>query len=123
MTEEIVETPTVVPATEEDKDDGPVYYNPSRASLVSGIASVFSWFVLAGFLADVIAQFLNVQSTLTAQGMAFSELFKEPSALSFLITNLLTPIFTGLTLFLLLQAASIGLNALLEIDFNAREAK
>jgi hypothetical protein len=118
MTEQNVEVETV---TNTEEDEGPVYYNPNRVSLVAGIASVLSWFVLVGFLADVVTQFLNVNSTVTAQGMTFVSLFKEPAALSFLVTNLLTPFFTGLTLFILLQAASLGLNVVLETDFNARD--
>jgi hypothetical protein len=120
MTEQITEVE--VKSTEEETE-GPVYYNPSRVSLVAGIASALSWFVLVGFLADVVAQFLNINNTVTSQGMGFAELFKEASALSFLVTNLVTPLFTGLALFFVLQGVAHGLNILLEIDFNARESK
>jgi hypothetical protein len=92
MTEQTVET-----VTKTEEDEGPVYYNPNRVSLVAGIASVLSWFILVGFLADVVTQFLNVNSTVTAQGMTFVSLFKEPAALSFLVTNLVTPSTPAIT--------------------------
>ena len=106
----------------EEQSEGPVYYKPGTVSLVAGITSVLSWFVLVGFLGDVVAQFLNINNTVTSQGMTYADLFKEPSALSFLISNLVTPLFTGLALFFVLQGVSLGLNVLLELDFNAREA-
>jgi|APIni6443716594_1056825.scaffolds.fasta_scaffold636475_2 hypothetical protein len=118
MTEQNVEV-EVKSAAEEA--EGPVYYKPGTVSLVSGITSVLSWFVLAAFVGDVVVQFLNINATVTAQGMSFASLFKEPSALSFLVSNLVTPFFTGLAWFFVLQGVALGLNILLELDFNSSE--
>jgi hypothetical protein len=102
-------------------DKGPVFYNPKVLTLMSSLASVFSWVVLVAFIADVVVQFLNVNSTLTQQGMAFGDLFKQMSALSFLVSNLSTPLFTGIALFFVLQGVSIGLNVLFEIDMKSED--
>ena len=114
---------TEVQNTSEETDDEPVYYNPGRLSLVSGIASWVSWFVLAFFVIDTVIQGIGIQSQISSQGLTLSALMTEPTFLSYLFSNFLLPLFTGIALFLLLQAASIGLNALLEVDFNLREDK
>jgi hypothetical protein len=101
---------------EEVEEKGPALYNPKALSLVASLTSILSWVVLVAFIGDVVAQYLNVQTMIGQQGMAFSELFKEPGALSFLVTNLSTPFFTGIALFLVMQAVSIGLNVLMELD-------
>lgn len=102
--------------TEETEEKGPALYNPKALSLVSSLSSILSWVVLVAFLGDMIAQYLNVNAMISQQGMAFSELFKEPGAVSFLVTNLSTPFFTGIALFLVMQSAAIGLNVLMELD-------
>ncbi len=100
----------------------PIFYKPNMLTLIASLANIFSWVTLVAFLGDVIAQFINIRDTLTQQGLGFdATLFSQPSALSFLISNLSTPLFTGIALFLVLQGVSIGLNALYEIDLNARE--
>jgi hypothetical protein len=104
---------------EEEKE--PVLYNPKTLSLVANATGWVSWLVLAGFLADVVAQFLSLQSQIGAQGMSFADLFKEVGFVSYLITNLVTPFVTGIAWFVVLQAASVGLNVLLEMDFNLRD--
>jgi hypothetical protein len=118
MTE--TEVKTVAPET---NDDEPIYYNPNRLSLISGIASWTSWFVLIFFLLDTVIQGIDINSQLKNQGLAISSLLTRPDFLGYLFTTVLAPIFTGLVFFLLLQAASIGLNVVLELDFNAREKK
>ena len=65
----------------------------------------------------------NVQAQLQQQGLALSTLMAEPSFNSYAFTNLVIPLLTGLALFAILQGVSIGLNVLLEIDFNIREPK
>jgi hypothetical protein len=124
MEEEVEMTKKEEKENKEGKEGNePIFYNPKILTLISSLANVFSWFVLVGYLADVVAQFLNVRNTLTQQGMTFNaELFKDPSALSYLITNLGTPFFTGVALFLVLQGVAIGLNVLYELDMNARES-
>jgi hypothetical protein len=48
-------------------------------------------------------------------------MFSDPSFLSYIFTNLLLPFFTGIVYFLVLQGVSVGLNVVLEMDFNMRE--
>jgi len=116
-----MESETVSPAVEapEVEEKGPALYNPKALSLVASLASILSWVVLAAFIGDIVAQYLNVQAMIEQQGMAFTELFKEPGALSFLVTNLSTPFFTGLAWFLVMQGVAIGLNVLMEIDLKS----
>lgn len=108
-------------AQEEEKE--PIYFAPKRVSMVSDFASILSWVVLVGFIADVIIQAVGLQAQLKSQNLALATLLKEPSFFSYIFINLLVPLFTGLGLFGILQAAAVGLNMLLEMDYNAREAK
>lgn len=100
----------------------PVYFVPKRVSLVSDIAGIFSWVVLVGFIGDVIAQGVSLQSQIKTNSLVVADLMKEPSFFSYLFLNLVAPLLTGLALFAILQAAAHGLNVLLEMDFNTREA-
>lgn len=113
-----MESETVSPAVEaeEVEEKGPALYNPKALSLVASLSSILSWVVLAAFIGDVVAQYLNVNSMIGQQGMVFSDLFKEPNAVSFLVSNLSTPLFTGIALFLVMQGVAIGLNVLMELD-------
>ena len=110
-----------VSSTQEEKE--PIYYVPKRVSLFSDIASILSWVVLVGFLGDVVMEVFNIQSQMKTQSLAFATLIKEPSFLTYLFVNMLIPLLTGLVFFVVLQAAANGLNVLLEMDFNAREAR
>jgi hypothetical protein len=103
------------------EDNEPIYYKPRSLNLVATISGILSWVVLVGFVADIAIQIWNVQAQLNGQQMVLSTLLKEPAFNSYVFTNLVLPLLTGLTFFLTLQAISIGLNALLEIDFNFRE--
>jgi hypothetical protein len=47
----------------------------------------------------------------------------ESSFFAYLFVNLIIPLLTGLGIFVILQAASVSLNVLLEMDYNSREAK
>ncbi|MFH1524053.1 MAG: hypothetical protein ABIF04_03735 [Chloroflexota bacterium] len=105
------------------EDNEPVYYAPKQASLVSNVANVLSWIVLVGFIAVVIIQGMSLKAQLASQGLAFSSLLKEISFLAYLAEKLLTPLLIGLGLFAVLQAASAGMNILLEMDYNSHEAK
>jgi hypothetical protein len=107
----------------ESTEDEPIYYSPNRLSLIASIASWFSWFVFVAFIADTIIQGIGIQSQLNNQGLVLTTLLSDPSFLSYIFANLLTPFFTGIALFLILQAVSIGLNVVLEMDFNMREDK
>ena len=104
-------------------DKEPVYYAPKRVSLVSDLASVLSWVVLVFFIGDFIVQILSLQVTMTSQQLTIAALLHEPSFYAYVFTNLIVPFLTGLGFFVVLQAAAHGLNVLLEMDFNAREAK
>jgi hypothetical protein len=104
-------------------DKEPVYFVPKRVSLVSDVAGVISWVVLGGFLTYMVVQVINLQSQMKSGNLVFSTLVKQPSFISYLFTNLAIPLITGVALFAILQAAAAGLNVLLEMDFNSREAK
>jgi hypothetical protein len=109
------------------EENGPIYYNPKTLSLVSIVAAWVSWIILVGTILVIIAQVQYVigiaaQNSTTLIGM-LSDAQQGEQARIFVYTNMVLPLFTGLGLFLLLQAASIGLNALLEIEFNMREPK
>lgn len=107
--------------TEEDTDNDPVYYKPSWLSLIATLASWSSWLVFAVFIMNTIIQSVWIQSQISGQGLVFSEMLSDPNFLSYIFTNLLLPFFTGIVFFLVLQGVSIGLNVVLEIDFNMRE--
>ena len=110
----------MIAITEESE---PVFYTPQRVTLVSDIASILSWVVLAFFIGDFIVQIISLQSTLKTQQLTIATLMREPSFYAYLFVNIIVPFLTGLGFFVVLQAAAHGLNVLLEMDFNAREAK
>jgi hypothetical protein len=107
-------------AVVEVDENEPVYYNPKSLNLVTSVARVFSWVVLAGFLLLVVGNYMNLQEL--SQGAGLADIFKQASARIWVYTNLITPLLTGLGLFIALQGISVGLDVLLEIDFNARES-
>ena len=119
MSEETEKVETVV------EDNEPIYYKPRSLNLVASTSGVLSWVVLVVFLANVGIQIWNIQAQLQGQQQVppLATLLTEPSFISYLFTNLIQPLLLGLTLFTTLQAISIGLNALLEIDFNFSEPK
>ncbi len=108
-------------AVQNEKENEPIYYNPSRLSLVSTISSWVSWIVLAVFVINTIIQVRSLQTQIANQGLDISQLYTDPNFQSYLFSNLLLPFFTGIAFFLVLQGVSIGLNAILEVDFNLRE--
>jgi hypothetical protein len=101
----------------------PIFFTPKRVSLVSDISSILSWVVLVGFLGSVILQIISLQSEIKSGGYLMADLIKEPSFIGVLFTNMLIPLLTGLVFFAVLQAAASGLNVLLEMHYNAHEAK
>ena len=109
--------------TDSAEDKEPIYFAPKRVSLISDIASILSWVVLVLFIGDFIVQVISLQSTMTSQKLTIAALVREPSFYAYLFVNLIVPFLTGLGFFVVLQAAAHGLNMLLEMDFNAREAK
>ena len=103
------------------KDNEPIYFAPKRVSLVSDVAGILSWFVLVGFISNIVVQVITLQAQMKTGNLVLSTLIKEPSFISYLFVNLVVPLLTGLALFAVLQAAAVGLNVLLEMDFNSRE--
>lgn len=102
----------------------PIYYKPKSLSLISTIGAWVSWVLLLVFILVIVAQVLYIAGIAEQNSTTLVDFIKnDASARSFVYTNLVLPLFTALGLFVLLQAASIGLNALLEIDFNIREPK
>jgi multisubunit Na+/H+ antiporter MnhB subunit len=114
MSEEIVE-----PVVEVDENE-PVYYNSKTLTLITSVARVFSWVVLVGFVLLIVGNYINLQEL--SQGAALTDIFKQASARIWIYTNMVTPLLTGLGLFIILQGISTGLDVLLEIDFNTRES-
>ena len=119
MTEETIEVVTI-----EDENE-PIYYKPKALSMIATISAWVSWVVLVAFVFVVIAQFQYIMGIGAQNQKTIIEMLQDPQqgeqVRLFIYTNMLLPFFTGLTFFLLLQAANIGLNSLLEIDFNVRE--
>ena len=105
------------------QEEEPIYFAPKSVSLISDVSSILSWIVLVGFIADFVIQTVSLQGQMKSQNLVLSTLMREPSFYSYIFINMLVPLLTGLGLFSLLQAAAVGLNMLLEMDFNAREAK
>jgi hypothetical protein len=115
---------TVTPEmTTQEEDKEPVFYAPKRVGLISDIASITSWVVLVGFLGAFALNIVSLRSQIVTNQYAIKDLLKEPSFFVYLFTNLLTPLLTGLVFFLVLQAAAVGLNMLLEKEFDKHEAK
>jgi hypothetical protein len=121
MLEQSIEQP--VETVVEIEDDEPVYYKPRSLNLVATISGVLSWITLAVFVIDMVVQAMNVQSQLASQNLVLANLIGQPAFQSYCMTNLIIPLFMGLGLFLTLQGVAIGLNVLLEIDFNFRESR
>ncbi len=120
MTEEQVED-----VTPEEEENEPLYYQPKSLSIIATVSMWSSWVVLVVFILVVIAQVMYIagiaaQNATTVIGM-LTDAAQGEQARIFVYTNMVIPLFTGLSFFVLLQAAAIGLNALLEIDFNVRE--
>jgi hypothetical protein len=112
-------------AVETPQEKGAVLYNPKALSLVASLSAIFSWIVLVAYLAETIVQFLYVKAQL-AQSQApvdVATLIKEPGFVSYVVTNISTPLFTGLALFFVLQGVAIGLNILMEIDLKSGDAE
>ena len=106
----------------ETENSEPVYYKPKMLNLIATIAGIVSWLVLVGFIADIAVQVTSIQAQLASQQLSLSALIAEPGFNSYIFTNLILPLLNGLSLFLVLQGVAIGLNVLLEIDFNTRES-
>lgn len=99
----------------------PVYYAPKRVTLAADLAGIISWVVLVGFLAYFVVEVIYVRAQMVDGALSLASLIKEPSFLSYLFSNLIIPLLTGLGLFFLLQAAATGLNVLLEADLVKHE--
>jgi uncharacterized protein YhhL (DUF1145 family) len=115
MTDEIVE-----PKVDIDENE-PVFYNASTLNLVASSARILSWVVFIIFVLIVAGNIYNLREL--AQGETFINLVKSASPRLWMITNLVTPFFTGVTFFVVLQGVCNIIDALLEVDFNTREAK
>jgi hypothetical protein len=116
MTEEKIEL------AEPEVDKEPVYYAPKRVTLVSDIAGILSWVVLAGFIAYFVVEIFYLQAQMKAGSLVLATIIKEPSFISYLFSNLAIPLLTGLGFFIILQGVATGLNMLLENDYNAHDA-
>lgn len=118
----VITVETTPDLSETVENNEPVLYSSRTLALITTLLSVFSWVVLVAFIADAVAQAVNVQITLTQQSLSLAEVLRQPSAVSFLITNISTPLFTGIGLFLVMQGGALGLNVLREMDLMNRNA-
>jgi mannitol-specific phosphotransferase system IIBC component len=118
----VITVETTPDLSETVENNEPVLYSSRMLTLITTLLSVFSWVVLVAFIADAVAQAVNVQITLTQQSLSLAEVLRQPSAVSFLITNISTPLFTGIGLFLVMQGGALGLNVLREMDLMNRNA-
>ncbi len=113
-----------VSAAEESE---PIYYKPKTLSMVSVISAWLSWIVLILVILVIAAQVQYILGIATQNATTLVALLSDAQqgeqARLFVYTNMVLPLLTGVSFFFLLQAASIGLNALLEIEFNQREPK
>jgi hypothetical protein len=105
------------------QEEEPIYFAPKRVTMISDVASILSWVVLVGFIADFVIQLVSLSGQMKSQNLVISTLMREPSFYSYVFINMVIPVLTGLGFFAILQAAAVGLNMLLEMDYNARETK
>jgi hypothetical protein len=115
MSDEIVESEIDVDENE------PVFFKAKTLNLVASTARILSWVVLAVFVLIFGGNIYNLKEL--TQGAAFSEIINNPTIRVWLFTNILTPLFTGATFFVVLQGVCNIIDALFEVDFNTREAK
>jgi|GEM_PF-914235 len=122
MTEEQIERE--IEAVEDEANE-PIYYKPKTLSLIASIAAWFSWVVLVVFILVIAAKVAFLMSAASQGGTTIMQMITDANQGSqvriFIYDNIIIPLFTGASFFVLLQAASVGLNALLEIDFNVRD--
>jgi len=110
-----------------EEENEPIYYKPKTLSLIATIAMWVPWVVLVAFILVIVAQVLYINGIATTNSTTLIGMLTDAQqgeqARMYIYSNMVIPLFTGLSFFVLLQAAAIGLNVLLEIDFNAREQK
>jgi len=102
-------------------ENEPVFFKVKALTLVASAARIISWVVLAGFVAIIAGNLYNLNEL--SQGAKLAELLKAASPRLWMVTNLVTPFLIGATCFITLQGVCNIIDALLEVDFNTREAK
>ena len=115
------EEKSITPEQKEEEGNEPIYYKPGHLSLISTLSTWISWITLVIFIANTLIQVVSLQNQIANQGLLMSQLYTDPNFQSYLFSNLLLPFFTGLVFFPVLQGVAIGLNVLLELDFNSRD--
>ncbi|NMB54685.1 MAG: hypothetical protein GYA15_08275 [Leptolinea sp.] len=119
MSDQIVE-PEVKPEVDVDENE-PVFFKVKTLNLVASAARILSWVVLVCFVGIFVG---NIMSFIEmAQGAQLAEIFKQVQGRLWIFNYLVIPFCTGATFFVLLQGVSNIIDALLEVDFNTREAK
>ncbi len=103
----------------EEKEIEPIYYKPKTLNLVAILAGIFSWVVLLGFVGVLVGRFMLIKDSLST--MPFAQLMANQQFQDWAYTNWVLPLVEGLAFFFILQGVAIGLNVLMEIDFNLRE--
>lgn len=119
MSDEIIE-----PVADVDVDideNEPVFFNMKTLNTIASSARILSWVIFAGFVLMMSGNIYNLREL--SQNAAFSEMIGNASIRVWIFTNILTPLFTGATFFVVLQGVCNIIDALLEVDFNTRETK
>jgi hypothetical protein len=120
----MAEEPIENVAPEEDVNE-PIYYRPRVLSFIAALSMWVSWVVFLVFILVVIANIQYLYGIATANGTTLFNMLTDAQqgeqVRNFAYTNMVLPLFTGLTFFVVLQGTNVGLNALLEIDYNVRD--
>ncbi len=119
MSDEIVEPVADVDVDVDENE--PVFFNMQTLTSIASSARIISWVMLAAFVLMMSGNIYNLREL--SQNTAFTEMVANPSIRVWIFSNILTPLFTGVTFFVVLQGVCNIIDALLEVDFNTRETK
>jgi hypothetical protein len=99
--------------TDEENEDQPAFYAPEKLSSFASIASKAAWIFLFISVGFALWQFFGNLATSGPMSMPVSYLF----------VNLLMKLTTAGISFFMLKGVSIGLNVLMEFEYNSRGVK
>lgn len=99
--------------TDEENEDQPAFYAPEKLSSFASIASKAAWIFLCVSAGIAVWQFFGNLATSSPMSIPVWYLF----------VNLLTKLTTAGISFFMLKGFSIGLNVLMEFEYNSRGVK
>jgi hypothetical protein len=106
-----------------------ITYNPATLSTISSLTNGFAWFNLAAALFYLVFMLATIDSRMndpfSPMAMSSGHWWEWHNLTSsYLLMEVLPPIFinasSGIGSFFFLKSVAIGLNVLLEIDFNTK---